>query len=58
MKPTKEYMAALAAEQSRLMMEAFNHLSGVKKMTDEEKAAWEKQREEISQKVKAAKEQV
>ena len=57
MKPTKEYMAALAAEQSILFTEFFQHVAGIKSMTDEEKAAWTKRRDDVAVKVREAREQ-
>lgn len=54
MKPTKEYMAALAAAQSQLFVEFFNHVSGAKPMSPEEKEAWTARRDDVAKKVKEA----
>ena len=46
--PTKEYAAAIAAKQSELFAQYFNHLSGMRVMTEDEKKIWTMERDEIA----------
>ena len=46
-KPTREYAAAIAAKQSELFAKYFNHLSGMRPMTEDEKKEWTKERDEV-----------
>lgn len=50
-KPTKEYHYALVGEQQKLMNQYLDHIIGKKVMTEEEKAEWYKDRDEVSKEV-------